>query len=390
MILRTSPIKDHQLKIIHLPTAVGGNPSGLSRYLNQLGSHSECWILVENKFGYTVDGQISKERNFLLFEFDRLMFFVGIIMRYNIVHYNYGMTLFENPRNSKLSNHLLKLPFSLLKITLLNSYLIMMAKFEFLILKFFGLKIFVHFQGDDARLGYGSKYDFEPSLQKALKGSGYYSFHDDCFKKRKFKKFNHFSNGIYCLNPDLKWFLPKRAKFIPYCQVPISDIVPCFPDANGKNGLKVGHAPSHRGVKGTDIILRSLENLQKRGYIIDIVLIENVSNQQAMELYKGLDLVVDQLFAGWYGGLAVECMALGKPVVSYIREQDLQFIPKEMAAELPVISANPEDVEKKLEMILLMDRLELRDLGIRSRKYVEKWHDPEKIAKQILDDYLSC
>jgi hypothetical protein len=41
------------------------------------------------------------------------------------------------------------------------------------------------------------------------------------------------------------------------------------------------------------------------------------------------------LFAGWYGGLAVELMALGKPVLAYIREEDLSFVDPQMRYELP-------------------------------------------------------
>ncbi len=34
-----------------------------------------------------------------------------------------------------------------------------------------------------------------------------------------------------------------------------------------------------------------------------------------------------------------------------------------------------------------MSREEIRMLGIRSRRYVEKWHDPIQIAGQIKNDY---
>ena len=62
---------------------------------------------------------------------------------------------------------------------------------------------------------------------------------------------------------------------------------------------------------------------------------------EAMKLYAQADLVIDQLLAGWYGGFAVETMAMGKPVVCYIRAEDLQFVPPAMVAELPLIPARP-------------------------------------------------
>ena len=67
---------------------------------------------------------------------------------------------------------------------------------------------------------------------------------------------------------------------------------------------------------------------------------KKLSNKEARKRYETADILIDQLLAGWYGGLAVELMALGKPVICYIREDDLKYIPKEMRDELPIINAN--------------------------------------------------
>jgi len=50
-------------------------------------------------------------------------------------------------------------------------------------------------------------------------------------------------------------------------------------------------------------------------------------------LSETADLLVDQLLTGWYGAVAVEMMALGKPVVCYLREDDLKFIDSRMRAD---------------------------------------------------------
>jgi hypothetical protein len=34
------------MKVIHLPTTVGGNPQGISKHLNQLGVESTTWTLM--------------------------------------------------------------------------------------------------------------------------------------------------------------------------------------------------------------------------------------------------------------------------------------------------------------------------------------------------------
>ena len=48
------------------------------------------------------------------------------------------------------------------------------------------------------------------------------------------------------------------------------------------------------------------------------------------------------MLLGWYSVLGVELMALGKPVVTYIRPEDLALVSPRMRDELPVIPAGPE------------------------------------------------
>ena len=90
--------------------------------------------------------------------------------------------------------------------------------------------------------------------------------------------------------------------------------------------LIFAHAPSHRGAKGTAFVLAAAEQLRTEGYRFELELIEGLARDKAIERYAACDVVIDQLLAGWYGGLGVEAMALGKPVVAYIREGDLDYL----------------------------------------------------------------
>jgi predicted glycosyltransferase len=106
-----------------------------------------------------------------------------------------------------------------------------------------------------------------------------------------------------------------------------------------------------------------------------------------MERYRHADLMIDQLLLGWYGGLAVECMALGVPVISYVRPSDLRQIPAGMQADLPVIGADRHTLDAVLKEWLTVRRRELPDVGVRSRKFVETWHNPVEIARLLAQDY---
>jgi glycosyltransferase involved in cell wall biosynthesis len=120
---------------------------------------------------------------------------------------------------------------------------------------------------------------------------------------------------------------------------------------------------------------------------MEFLLVEGVSNAQVRCMLERADLVVDQLLTGWYGAVAVEAMALAKPVVCYIRQDDLKFIPEEMRKDLPIINATPTTFYEILKEWVTARRQELPELGMRSRRYVEKWHDPLKIAAQLRSEY---
>jgi hypothetical protein len=260
----------------------------------------------------------------------------------------------------------------------------MMAKFERNLLCFMKVPIFIQYQGDDARQGDYSRENFPITFADQVE-VGYYTKESDDAKRKNIRYFSEVAEKIYALNPDLLHVLPVRAEFLPYSHISLNEWSPVYTQME-ERPLRISHAPSHRGVKGTNLIIETVEKLQKAGYNFELVLVEGLSNVKAKELYETVDVVVDQLYAGWYGGLAVEAMALGKPVIAYIREEDLHFIPSAMREELPIIHSEPETIYQTLERVLTMPRPELLNLAKRSRAYVERWHDPVDVAKRIKYD----
>ena len=77
----------------------------------------------------------------------------------------------------------------------------------------------------------------------------------------------------------------------------------------------------------------------------------------------------------------------GKPVICYIRDGDLRFIPPAMCEDLPIINTTPTTIYAALKEWLTVKRHKLTELGYRSRAYVERWHDPVKIAARLKSEY---
>ena len=207
-------------------------------------------------------------------------------------------------------------------------------------------------------------------------------------KRRAIAAFDRYADGIYALNPDLLHFLPCRASFLPYAHVD-ARAWPARPPSRDSQALPVVlHAPTDRAAKGTRHLLEAADRLRAEGIEFELRLVEEVSHDEALRLYERADLLVDQVLAGWYGGVAVEAMALAKPVVSYIREEDLDGIPEGMRSELPIIGATPATLTDVLRSWLTDRRAELADVGLRSRAFVERWHNPGAIAVRLEADYV--
>lgn len=143
--------------------------------------------------------------------------------------------------------------------------------------------------------------------------------------------------------------------------------------------VKVVHAPNHPHFKGTRFLQQAIEELQAEGYPVELILVTGMSNDRARELYLQADIVADQFIIGWYGNFAVEAMALGKPVIAYIRKPDT-YLPR--GIDCPIVNADPGSLKKALIGLLENPRLRF-ELGLRGRHYVEEIHALERVGARM-------
>jgi len=174
------------------------------------------------------------------------------------------------------------------------------------------------------------------------------------------------------------------ARWVPEAEVippgiDLRDVAPVPP--SDRDRPIVVHAPSSRRRKGTEHVIAACERLD-----IDLELIEGVHHDEAFARYRSADVVVDQLNAGWYGVFAIEAMALGKPVVTFLHEEAVERTQQAFGVEVPVVSATKETLVERLRP-LVEDVSERRRIGAASRLYVEQVHDADVVADRLLDVY---
>ena len=365
-------------KVLHIPSGVGGNPQGLSKHLNRVGIESETWILKQNYFGYGADKLVVRPTDNIVWREIKRLLALRYVFKSDVVFFNAGRTLFKpTPKLRRGDNDLVSWVLS----SWYRRYTSLMQCVELFLLRAQKKVLLVQYQGGDARQGDYLQKHFSINIATQVE-PGYYSAEGDTLKRDQIRLLTGKCFKTYALNPDLLHVLPRGSEFLPYSHISLEEWLPLYTQVETRP-LRIGHAPSHRDIKGTALILDALDALRSSGYEFELVLVEGLSNAEAKECYQTVDVFVDQLFAGWYGGLAVEAMALGKPVVVYIRDEDLKFIPPEMAAELTFIQATPESIESVLREVLEMPRVKLLEYAKHSRAYVERWHNPITIAERI-------
>ena len=348
------------MKILHAPTAVGECGWYLAKNERKLGLDSTCVVYYDTIFKPLCDVNLHLEKyTGILRKAKETSFFVKAIGKYDVFHFNFGRSLLSYPKLDLLS---IDLP----------------------MLRHLRKKIFVTFQGCDARQRSFCIKKFDIS---ACADCVECSKEMDAAKQKNIKWFGFYAHKAFFHNPDHGYVIP-NAEFRPYCKVDLDEWAPIRTSEESSKTLRILHAPTGRSIKGTRYICDAIDKLKKEYDFIDFALVENIPYSQVKRFYESMDILIDQLLIGWYGGVAVEAMALGKPVVSYIRKEDLRFIPSGMKEDLPIINANPDNIYDVLKEFI--ERREvLQSIGEESRAYVERWHNPIRIAEKMRDYYES-
>jgi glycosyltransferase involved in cell wall biosynthesis len=326
---------------------VAGQAFGLSRAERKLGLTSDVAVLTPSGYGYGYDIDIgARPTDPLWRQFSRrLSFLRRAVDAYDVFHFNFGQTILTIRRLNRVVD-------------------------ELAWLRRQGKTILFTYQGSDVRPS-----DHCPCERPECRQLDRYR----CLGARRAVRF---AERVFYQNPDLRQWLP-GASFLPYAAVDPSVLQP--EPLLGREELVVAHAPTDRVIKGTRHVIDAVDALRDEGVAIRLDLVEDVTREAALERLTRADLLVDQLMLGWYGTVAVEAMALGRPVLSYIREDEPEDNP--FGAELPIVRTTPATLVDDLRA-LSANRDRRRELSVAGRAFVEQHHDPVSVARQALAGLL--
>jgi len=150
----------------------------------------------------------------------------------------------------------------------------------------------------------------------------------------------------------------------------------CITQNNEK--IRIGHAPTNRKAKGSDIIIPIMRELT-REYNVEAVVIQNLPYSLAIETKQSCDIFIDQIGDLGYGINSLEALAMGIPCCSCLAPGFAEEYP-----DHPFVQVNKNNL--KAELLRLIQDTELRkELGFKGREWVEKYHDSKKIVRKIHD-----
>jgi hypothetical protein len=329
-------------RILHAPFDVGGQARGLSLAERELGLVSDVAVFAPQRWGYEndIDLRAALPVPWPTRVARRARFLIRALNRYDIFHFNFGHTLLQLRQFGQVLD-------------------------ELPLLRRRGKTILMTYQGCDART-----FSFcqcrNPSCIPAT-----------VYRQRAAERVLRYADRVFYLNPDLGQLLP-GARFLAYANVDPASIDPMPPEL-GRQEVVIAHAPTNRVLKGTAHVIEAVESLRADGIPVRLELHENITRPQVLARAAAADIVVDQLVMGWYGGFSVEAMALAKPVVCFIRDDQNPF-----GEALPLVRATPTTLAARIRE-LACDARRRREVGLACRRFAEREHDPRRVAREALE-----
>ena len=244
--------------------------------------------------------------------------------------------------------------------------------------RFFGKKVIMEYLGSDCQLYQQSLDTYKWTNMIAFSPSDG-AKRDEMIRQRMKREQTYIDINLVC-SPIYSEFVPDSI-YVPLA-IDLKDFV-YSPVPEITDGIRIMHAPTSRGYKGTAYIIEALERIKSEGYPIHIDLVEGVTHKELIERYKQSHIFIDQILAGGYGTASIEAMALGRPVIAFIRPEFMA----QYGEGLPIISANPDTIYEVLKDVLDHKISELNEIGNKSRLFIENGNSIESITKRLIEIY---
>ena len=330
------------MRVLHAPAEIAGQASILTAALRDLGVEAHSLAYNSGFPQYKPDEALPYDDRPPL---PRYLGYLRTLLRhagrYDIVHFHFGRTLIP-PHNFDLPLH-----------------------------RMLGARVVFHYHGCDVR----NREHMRATHARAT-CTECDPFCHPARQRRILASARHYANAELVSTPDLLESAP-RAQHLPVA-ARLADYPLRIPAGPAKLVL---HAPTNRLIKGTRHVEAAFERLRPRFPHVRFETVEKLPWTELRDRLAEADVVVDQLFMGWYGMVAVEAMACGKPVLCFIRPDF-----ESRLHGCPIVRCGIETLEDRLAA-LLESPDQRRECGEQGRAYVIREHGAQVVAERLLALY---
>jgi hypothetical protein len=353
-------VKHRDIKVLILPVNIVSIPSLTTFYLNKKGIQAKCITYLnstihqnyENTIHIPAEGNLFKNPILILKRIKLYLVMTKYYLKADIIHWI----------------HRIPPP-------------VFYWKFLSLISK---SKIhFVEFLGTDTRIPSKLMQINKYYKKTYYEGYEYAKMESDQISYDISKVF-HSMDAIPLLVPEMLFY--NRSDFFPksyllFQRIDLSQFE--YQPFKNENEIIIVHSPTKEITKGSKYVEHAINILKNEFSNLKFIKVINKTREENIEIVKHCDIFLDQFVVGGYGMASTEAMALGKPVMCFLLDELFSYgLPK----ECPIINTNPDQIYNNLKK-LVMDQNYRKEMGERSRAYVEKYHDADKVCDQLIEIY---
>ncbi len=153
---------------------------------------------------------------------------------------------------------------------------------------------------------------------------------------------------------------------------------------NNNKLKKIIHSPTNRAFKGTDKILKVIDEAKKE-CDFEFVLLENMDREDLLKIKATCDLAIDQvggeMGGSGYGKNSIENLSMGIPTFTEFFDDYYKFL-----TDNPFINSNIDNLKENIVKFVNSDSL-IKEYAIKGRKWVEETHSFEAVNEKLLSYY---
>lgn len=249
----------------------------------------------------------------------------------------------------------------------------------FFLKKIMRKKIIMEFNWSDVR-----KPNHSNQINKFFKFWTWWYYNNDFIVDKKIKKIDKYTDKIivpyYELYYNVVWSISNQDKISVLYHIIDSSFIFSWKIIKNPNKIKIIHAPTNKWIKWSEYILKIVSELKNKFWNLEYEELTNIPRNTILEKINESDIVIDQLILWDFWVFSLESMYNNKITLCYLLDE----VKNKYPSELPIINVNINNLEKKLEEIIL-NIATYREIWNKWNDYVIKNHSEEVIWRQYID-----